>query len=162
MGFGGVEFTWVFHQAEAFGFLVDWFQRFIEFLRPNSVRVFHCHNSGSYSGKLIKGIRINSSGREALLNAGIARRSWKVAQFMDSLFSLLREREEQKRKWTEYTISLGAKLADAANQLGISREALYSLYRRKRIRATLVRERGGIGFLVVPKDEMERLKEHNQ
>lgn len=157
MGFGGVDIKWIFHQAEKFGFLVDWFHRFVDSMFPDSTHVHCSRQDSSYSGTWMKSVYINGKGREALLQRRIDRWSWKVRRFMESLSALLKEREMQKARWMERVRGLGSKLQEAADLLGVSKDVLYASYRHGEIRADLVRDAGGVGFLVIPRNEVDRL-----
>ncbi len=158
MGFGGVDTTWIFQQAEKSGFLVDWFQRFVDSLSPDSTHVHYSRQNNSYSRTRMINVFINGKGREALLRRRIDRWSWKVRKFMESLSAMLKERDMQKAQWVERVRHQGMKLQEVADLLSVSRDALYSSYRHGGMRAELVREAGGVGFLVIPRDEVDRLK----
>jgi hypothetical protein len=78
--------TWVFSQDNSL-FLVDYVRRFVESLAPNGVRMKRRRDRRTLAACFRK------SGIAALLDAGIARHSWKVARWLQQTAEARSERK---------------------------------------------------------------------
>nr|MDO8100778.1 hypothetical protein [Candidatus Njordarchaeota archaeon] len=118
--FGEVHrWVWVFSQYK-YLFLADYFKRFVDSLAPGSTRTYRQANG-------VVNIRVLKSGITALLNAGIAKYSWKVAQW-------LRRANEAKIERRSYYNP-----GEVARALGISYISVW-----RRLKAGKIKYRRGI------------------
>ncbi len=72
---------------------------------------------------------------------------------------VLSQKLSKQREELEHIKSNALKLVEVAEILGVSSRSLHNWHRRGMIRATMVRE-GRTRFMVIPKDDMEKLKKH--
>ncbi|WXG43943.1 MAG: helix-turn-helix domain-containing protein [Promethearchaeati archaeon SRVP18_Atabeyarchaeia-1] len=100
---------------------------------------------------------IKIDGRQALLGAGIAKWSWKVGTWMKSFSAISDAKCEERAAREKLAENGGLKLVDVAKKLGVRPSILHRMYWSGRLQAELVRERAGIGRLVIPRNEAERL-----
>lgn len=208
------KWTWSFSQRR-YLFLIDYMKKFVSSIAMDSVHTKKVRSNGVVT------ICVRRLGIEALLDAGIAKYSWRVATWLSKVVEAQSERMsyydvghvrrvlgvscQVVRNWlksgkishlrgrsmTRKSTSLshyyipvedvtkfserflseketfervkreGMKLVDVAKALGVPRKKLGDWFRSGKLRATLVREsgsRGGWKYLVIPSDEVERLK----
>ncbi len=210
---------WRFAQS-ALLFLTDYVQRFLQRFDENSVRVTRTIRR---DGRVETQVKFRRRVVEALLRSGIAKWSWKAAQFLKgpakfrgerekyltvgevarllnvSVWSVKRlvdlgevkclrkgrtsrklrdlswryipvdEVEEFRKRYDEDKEKVervkrdGVKLLDVAKMLGGASAgslyfSLWKMHRHRKLHATMVKEGRGRGYLVVPMDEIERLR----
>nr|MDO8099711.1 helix-turn-helix domain-containing protein [Candidatus Njordarchaeota archaeon] len=153
IGSGGIRVIWLFSQNK-YPFLIDFFHEFVESLAPNSNAsgVSYRQDGSPYS------LHVNRRGVDVLMQAGIDKWSWKVKKCVESRSKLLEEREMEKQKMMRRVMSMGVKISDVAKTLGVRRSMLYKSFRRGKLQATLVCSWGGQRYLMIPREEVERLK----
>ncbi|WXG46065.1 MAG: hypothetical protein WED05_05285 [Candidatus Atabeyarchaeum deiterrae] len=151
---GCFHIQWSFYQIK-YHFLVHYFRDFVESLAPDSIGF-------AYREGMLEATYIRRRGREALIKAGIANWSWKVRKCIESIPKLLEERrrvrEKEELERAKEIGEVGMKLKDVAKTLGLQRKLLAKWHCRGAFCATLVREGTGIGYLVIPWEEVKRLK----
>jgi transposase-like protein len=146
---GGVHSRWLFTQT-SYPFLLEFFRTTVEYIAAHST-------SNVYREGSLCGVKVKRKGREALLRAGMAEWSWKAMTWTKS-FSALKDAKYEERVTREKLAENGGiKLVDIAKILGIRPSILHRMYWSGRLKAELVRERAGIGRLVIPRDEAKRL-----
>ncbi len=151
---GGYSVWWSFYQIK-YPFLIDYFRDFAESLAPNS-------SGFAYRKGALEAIYFRKRGMEALLEAGIANWSWKVRKCAESIPKLIEERRKVREMESLERAArigrIGMKLANVAKMLTLQKRLLVKWHKRGSLRATLVPEGTNIGYLVIPWEEVERLK----
>jgi hypothetical protein len=152
---GAFKAVWSFYQIK-YPFLIDYFHEFVESLATDS-------SGFAYRKGMLDKVYFRKRGMEALLKAGIAKWSWKARKCAESIPKMLEERmrvrESERTERAERIRKVGMRLVDAAEKLRVRPRVLHKLYARGSLRATLVGEGSGLGYLVIPWEEVERLKE---
>nr|MDO8098988.1 hypothetical protein [Candidatus Njordarchaeota archaeon] len=157
---GAYNVAWFFCQIK-YPFLLNYFHEFAESLATES-------SGFAYRKGALEAIYFRKRGMEALLKAGIANWSWKVRKCAESISKLVEERrrvrEKENLERAKKVGEIGMKLRDVAKMFSLRTRQLQKWYRRGSLRATLLREGTGLGYLVVPWGEIERLRkmEHDK
>jgi hypothetical protein len=157
-GYKCISVKWGFSQLKL-PFLIPLFQDFVESLASGSASIGYIRHK---EGGTVKYVRVKLRGREALLQAGIATWSWKATEYKRIISVLIEERERERAEEMKRAVGIDMKLVDVAKMLGIEHNALYQRHRYGSLSARLVHVGKGRGFLVVPRDEVERLEHEHK
>lgn len=149
-----VSVKWGFSQLK-YPYLIPMFQDFIESLALGSTSIGYIRHKERGT---VTYVRVNLRGREALLQAGIAAWSWKAAEYKRTILGLIEERDRERAEELKKAVGGDMRLLDLAKMLGVESNTLYQRRRYGSLSARLVHVGRGRGYLVIPRDEVERLK----
>lgn len=148
--FGTINVEWTFSQTK-FPFLRKVFRDFVEFLAPKSTTEI-------YARGRVEGVRVNTRGRKALLESGLANRSWKASEFGELFSRLVGKHKRKRAEWAKRIDNSGMRIKVVSRELDIPYKTLITWKQRGKLRTTLVYEGGGMGKLIVPRDEVDRIR----
>lgn len=137
--------SWSFSQV-SYPFLADYVERFVESLASGGV------HRGVYDDSGLVEVYIRKCGKEALLDAGIAKYSWKVTRCLSKVA------EAEGRCFRYYTAK------GAARMLGVNPQTVNKWLRTGEMRYIKEKCREGVGdrralWFRIPVEEVERFKE---
>ncbi|WXG46244.1 MAG: helix-turn-helix domain-containing protein [Candidatus Atabeyarchaeum deiterrae] len=146
-GLRSVRKEWYFTQTR-YPFLVDYVKCFVVSLAANSVGVAEVSNGG-------KRVRFRRSGMQALLDAGIAKYSWKIQKMLEVIAAIQRDAERF------YTVGEVAKMLGVSPGLVLRWVKTNRLGHLKRSKIALGKTKPDKTHLwhYIPANEVERLRE---